>query len=64
MSKMFKKESMLSIRALDHELARLHSLLSSLDKDEDIEYNKVFEIITKHQELLENLVKRYNGLEY
>lgn len=58
----FRRESKESIKAVDAELDRLHDLLAAA-KDKETA-TAIFERIKKVEDLLMDIAKRYNGMEY
>jgi hypothetical protein len=65
----FEKERQDSIKAIDNELERLHKTMKLLiDHPDriigDLLHSDVHDEISRLHRLLEDIAKRYNGLEY
>lgn len=60
---MFRSESKESIKALNAELDRLHELLLAAGNNKETA-TAIFERIKEIEDLLMDIAKRYNGMEY
>lgn len=58
------KESKMSIKAIDAELERCHTLLHSNALDSDVDRVWLAKKMREMQDLLIQLTKRWNGMEY